>query len=685
LATNGKTGNGKAGNADRSYRPDIDGIRSLAILSVVLFHAGVPRLAGGFTGVDVFFVLSGYLIGGHIFSELQAGRFSYLRFYQRRAKRILPAFYTVLAFTLAATVFLLTPLNGYHMARSAFWATLSVSNIEFWKTTSYFSPGSEFNPVLMTWSLGVEEQFYVVIPLLMVLLARIRRSWVLPSILAVCAASFWFAVAMLPSYPSMVFYLLPARAWELGIGVALAVVELSRGRYTKSGPVAEAMGVVGLAAVVLPFFLLNKLTPFPGVAAVPSVLGTGLLLAVPQSWVNRRVLSLSPLVYVGRVSYSWYLWHWPVLAFLRTLYGSPTVPLGVGLAAVALAFGAAVVSYYVIEQPFRQSKRAPKPLLLRYAAVTVVYLVLFAIFVKGHGFPARYPVLSQMERVTELRGTDPCLVGDGAQAPNTVAECYDHAGTKPLVALWGDSHSGAMAPGVRATAERSGYGFVQMSKLACLPLIGAVRYTPELPRETPECVVFNQKALELLKADSRIHVVVLCGFWANPFRLDAESGEETWLTSDVAHERERPTREAARRIFVDAMTGTIRTLQAMGKQVVVLGDTPSFTFDPTWKVSTGAIPAERVLLKWLRVPNIGDPGYAAPGHVESDIYGNAAVHEALTGVDGVHLVEIKQKLCPEAGACLYRDGDRLLYADSHHLTADGALFALRDFRVADAR
>jgi len=264
---------------ERPYRSDIDGIRSLAILSVVLYHAGVPRLMGGLRGVDIFFVLSGYLIGGHIYSELHTDRFSYLRFYQRRAKRILPAFFAVMIFTLIGVLLLMPPLTAYHYARSAFAATLSLSNFEFWRSSGYFDTDSAANPLLMIWSLSVEEQFYVMIPLLMVLLARVRKSWVLPSILAVCAASFVFAVVELRRAPSMVFYLLPSRAWELGAGVALAVFELNRkssksnrklnnkglgGKREKlSGHVAEAVSAVGLAAMLLPMVLIPR-TPFPG-------------------------------------------------------------------------------------------------------------------------------------------------------------------------------------------------------------------------------------------------------------------------------------------------------------------------------------------------------------------------------------------------------------------------------------
>jgi len=201
--------------AARSYRPDIDGLRALAILSVVFYHGGTAWLPGGFTGVDIFFVISGYLIGGHIFAELRAGDFSYLRFYQRRVKRILPALFAVLAISLLAAMLLLSPEEGAQLARGGCAATLSVSNILFWGTTNYFAGKSELNPLLMTWSLGVEEQFYAVIPLLMVLMAGVRRTWILAATIAVCFISFVFAAILAPRYPMMVFYMLPAR---MGVG-----------------------------------------------------------------------------------------------------------------------------------------------------------------------------------------------------------------------------------------------------------------------------------------------------------------------------------------------------------------------------------------------------------------------------------------------------------------------------------
>src|SRR5208283_319573 len=306
---------------------------------------------------------------------------------------------------------LLSPLEAAQAGRSAFAATLSASNILFWVTANYFSPKTELNPLLMTWSLGVEEQFYALIPLLMVLLARIRRNWLLPAILTVSVLSFLFAWGELGRSPMIAFYLLPARAWELGVGVALAVTELNRKRRTLLGLLVQAMSVIGLALLLAPVFVLTAATPFPGPAALPSVVGTALLLAAPGSWINRRLLALTPLAFIGKVSYSWYLWHWPVLAFVRIVYGG-VPPRAALMVAVAASLVPALICYSFIEQPFRRSARLAGPLLLRYALTGVAALAVCAAVWLSHGLPRRFPALARMESSAQALKADPCLVGE---------------------------------------------------------------------------------------------------------------------------------------------------------------------------------------------------------------------------------------------------------------------------------
>ena len=451
----------------------------------------------------------------------------------------------------------------------------------------------------MTWSLGVEEQFYVVIPLLMVLLARIRRGLLLPAILFVCALSFVFAWRELGSYPEMVFYVLPARAWELGVGVALAAAKLNWKHKPLSARWTQPASVVGLALLLAPMYLFTSATPFPGVAALPSVLGATLVIAAPSSWINRRLLSLPPLVLIGRISYSWYLWHWPLLAFLRVASGG-ALPPGVVALAISISFAAAVLSYHFVEQPFRKSSRAPVPLLLRYAAVSVLFLAACGVLWGTHGLPKRYPALIQEGGIS----SDPCLADYGSDTPNLSSRCYSASDLRPSVVLWGDSHAAALAPALRQTADAQGYNFIQMDKSSCLPLGAAAIFMPEHPLAARECIDFNNKVLDLIAGDRRIRIVILAGRWADPFR----EGNIYPLVSDSAHEHELPSPDSVRGTFVQSLAVLIRSLQKAGKQVMVVDDVPNFDFDPMLRFRAAHIPARHAMAVWMGV-DTGNPGF----------------------------------------------------------------------------
>lgn len=656
---------------ERSYRPDIDGIRAIAILSVVLYHAGVPMLSGGFTGVDIFFVISGYLIGGHILSELCSGAFSFLRFYKRRAKRILPAFYVVIAFAILTAIILLSPFEANEFAKEGVTSIVSASNIYFARSSNYFQTKSELYPLLMTWSLGVEEQFYAVIPLLMALLARMRRGLILPAILVVCALSFVIATRELNSHPDMAFYSLPARAWELGVGVALAVAELSWKRKLLSARWTQAASLMGFALMLVPMHLLTSGTPFPGVAALPSVLGTALVIAAPVSWINRRLLSLSPLVFVGKISYSWYLWHWPLLAFMRIASGGTLRPYAVAVA-IAVSLGMAFLSYHFIEQPFRRSSRAPTSLLIRYAAVSLGFVVVCAVLLMSHGLPKRYPALIQEGEME----SHSCLASYGSERPDLSSHCYAASDPRPSVVLWGDSHSAALAPAVRQAANTEGYNFIQMTKASCLPLTGVAKSVPQHPLAASECVHFNNTVLNLIVADSRIRIVIMAGRWADPFR---DGGNIYPLYSLISHTPELHFPESVRSEFAQSLSASIRVLQNASKRVIVFDDVPFFDFDPWSRFQTAHIPARLAVAIWLGA-DTDNPGLAPASSVSAANMSADVLSQTLEGISGVELVDLKSKFCNNKNLCAYMDGDRMLYLDEQHLTAEGARYALRNFR-----
>jgi peptidoglycan/LPS O-acetylase OafA/YrhL len=655
----------------RSYRPDIDGLRAIAVLGVVLYHAGVPSVRGGFSGVDIFFAISGYLIGGHIFSEISSGTFSFMRFYKRRAKRILPAFFVVIAFTFVAAMFILSPFEAYIYAKSAVASLLSISNIYFGVNANYFQTANELKPLLMTWSLGIEEQFYVMIPVSMVVLARIRYNFILPSLLTVCALSFLFACSYLRSSPSMAFYSLPARAWELGVGVALAVAELRWKRTLFYRPWPQVAGIVGLVLMLAPMSLLTPATPFPGTFALPSVLGTIMVLASPSSWVSQTFLSIPPLAFIGRVSYSWYLWHWPLLAFLRIASGG-TIPHTAATLAVIISFVIATISYYLVEQPYRRSNLTPLPLLLRYAAVTIVFLAACLILRVEHGFPRRYPELMHDGDTA----ADPCVADYGTDKPHLSSRCYAPSDPRPAVVLWGDSHSAVLADTLHKIANTDGYNFVQLSKSSCLPLEGAALFLRQHPMVAKECIQFNKHVLDLIATDHRIRIVIMTGRWAAPFHeRDADP-----LISASSLQNEILSADSVQSTFVRSLTASILPLSSSGKHVILLNDVPNFDFDPLLRYRTARIPARHAIAMWMPAAN-DDNGLAPAAFISAANTTTQLFNKTLEGLPGVEVIELKSGLCNNRNLCLYMDGDRLLYADEHHVTEEGAQYALRQFHL----
>lgn len=369
------------------YLPHVDGVRAIAVLPVVLFHLGVAGVPGGFVGVDIFFVISGFLITGILWREMgagseDAGRFSIWAFYQRRALRILPPLVVVLAGVLALSAFIQAAAAQAALGRQVLAAAFFVSNIYFWQSEDYFAAASSSQPLLHTWSLAVEEQFYLVFPLLLPVIARWLNRRVLIVLAALLAFSLAASILITPVAPSAAFYLLPTRAWELGAGALLAVWQMRRGRATSSPWLAS----VGVVLVVGSILLIDESMPFPGAVAIAPVLGATLLIGWSRgTWVG-RALEFQPLLYVGAISYSLYLWHWPVIVFWRTMTGNELDPIeAIGLFATAFALAAA--STVIVERPFR-TKRAralsPRRVLVPAAAMLLVCATAGGLWTRYH-------------------------------------------------------------------------------------------------------------------------------------------------------------------------------------------------------------------------------------------------------------------------------------------------------------
>jgi peptidoglycan/LPS O-acetylase OafA/YrhL len=454
------------------YRPDIDGLRAIAVATVVAFHAGVPGFGGGFIGVDIFFVISGYLITGIIARESAKGEFRLSAFYARRARRILPALGLVLAAVLVAGYAKSAPIAYEKIGGNVAAGAAFISNFWLWKTTSYFGAASGENPLLHLWSLGVEEQYYFVWPLLLMAFLRFGNVVRTTTLLALgsLAASHYLSTTDL----SAAFYSPLSRAWELLLGSCLAMLPSetmaragARGRDVLSG--------AGLAMVLIGLAWIRKGTSFPGLPALLPTLGAAFLIAAgPAALVNRALLSMRPMAWVGLISYPLYLWHWPSLVFGRQVYGpTPTVEAG----AVAIALFLSIVTYRVVERPIRRGTggRFVAPLLALQGALAALALVV----IDGHGFSSRFD--AKRLRLFQY-AADARAIGDTTEAQCLLAPAETPERLPPpcgaapatgakVVLLWGDSYADHLGHGLRHIAP-PGSAVAQLTASLCPPIFG---------------------------------------------------------------------------------------------------------------------------------------------------------------------------------------------------------------------
>lgn len=371
-----------------NYRAEIDGLRALAVIPVILYHAGIAGFSGGFVGVDIFFVLSGYLISSILLHDLAQGQFSLGRFYERRARRILPALFLVLLVCLPLAGWLLLPHEWVEFGQSLIAVNLFASNILFWLNTDYFAATAETIPLLHTWSLAVEEQFYVLFPLLLWWLWAKARSYLWPVMGLLLVLSLGFSEWFWRQSIEANFFLLPSRMWELLLGVLCALYLQKHTPLT--GLSAEIMSVAGLIAIVTSITLLHSGIPFPSVYTLIPTLGTvALILSNSQTLVS-RLLSTKVLVGIGLISYSAYLWHQPLFVFAR-LASPDTLSIGLLLGLCVLTLVLAYASWRWVEQPFRQAQRVSLNIFVIGASViSLSFIALGLAGMLSEGFPQRF-------------------------------------------------------------------------------------------------------------------------------------------------------------------------------------------------------------------------------------------------------------------------------------------------------
>lgn len=522
------------------YRPDIDGLRAIAVVSVVLHHAFPEWIKGGFIGVDVFFVLSGYLISSIILGQLNKGRFSFTDFYARRVKRIFPALFFVLATTFVLGWLWLTPTDYKQLGKHLLAGSLFLSNFAFWREAGYFDAASSTKPLLHLWSLAIEEQFYVFWPLAMYAIHRWRWN-ALRFIVLVMLGSFALNMMLVRQDATAAFYNPLARFWELMVGALLAAMHTHHVGWKGVFQLPSAAGqpeqrphqpvqlanLMSTAGILMLLTVLARITPestFPGTWALLPTVGTALLIAAgPQAWFNRYVLASKPFVWIGLISYPLYLWHWPFLAYANIRAGEEaawTVQVGWVALAVLLAW----LTFVVVETPIRFGRFNRRATTVGLCTLMGCVGLAGAVTYKNNGFDARFPpiVRDMMSKggkkaVTEGWRDGDCMLDFKVPAKAYKPFCVEKK--RPLVFLWGDSHAGSLYPGFKALQDSGKYhfGLGERAGAICPPVLGIE------PR--PLCRSLNDSNIEAIRA-SKPDVVILYAWWHHK-RYDLSNLETT--------------------------------------------------------------------------------------------------------------------------------------------------------------
>jgi peptidoglycan/LPS O-acetylase OafA/YrhL len=602
--------------------PEIDGLRSLAIVPVVLYHAGWSILPGGFVGVDIFFVISGYLITRILDSEIAAGGISLSDFYERRARRIMPALFVMVAACIVAAVIILLPEDLVLFGRSLVFTILFGSNVYFYKHTGYFDAAADSYAMLHTWSLAVEEQFYLVFPLVLMLAASRfgLRRWVVVAVIA--TASFVLSVVTSPLSPAFAFYLPFTRVWELMAGslLALGVVPAVTVRLAR-----EILSILSLAAIIGTILLLREDQVFPGwVAAFPVLGAAGLIHVSSGTWAG-RMLSLRLLVGIGLISYSLYLWHWPLLVFGSYQLMRPlTVTEGTGIALLAVV--CAVLSWRYVERPFRRRTFLSRNMIFAGTGTGIAVVVAVCTLVDdSKGAPGRLsPESSRLAAFARDYSPKRKACHDEVYAAVPPRKsCVFGAPVAPTLAVWSDSHGVELAYALGELAGKSNRAVVQLSSSACPP---GVDFNPP---NRPNCAERNREVLDFLLATPAIDTVILAAY--RPF----DSRKTT------------PANLAA-------LEKAVAALRKAGKTVVLVYP------DPDDRMSV----PQRLARQQMRF-----------GRFDPDLYPLSEFRErmpdTLAGLDDLvsryQLVKIDPTdvFCPKGMCMRYRDGKVMLFDDHH--------------------
>jgi peptidoglycan/LPS O-acetylase OafA/YrhL len=630
-----------------AYRPEIDGLRAIAVLGVLLFHAGFPAFSGGYAGVDVFFVISGYLITQTILTGIDAGRFSYIGFFVNRVRRLFPALLTTIGVSLLIGALLFTPPHLKKLAEAAIVSVLGVSNIYFWSEASYWDIESAFKPLLHIWSLSLEEQFYLIWPPLLLLASRAdnKRIARVALLTTLGLTSLFFAGYLGLHHPSATFYWMPWRAFEFVIGAAviwLEVIARPRGRLWP-----ELMAAAGLGMIIVPFLAYTDRTPFPFPGALSPCIGTALLIWAGGSCLTSRLWTNRPMIWTGRISYSLYLVHWPLIIYYnywRFAAPSPFEQIGFVIGSFALAIPLNTFVENRFKRP-RAPARSSDAVFLPITAAAAIGVVAIAFSAKlDDGWPWR--LQAKPVNPSILAKLSPwCREGTGL--------C---GGPGATAALIGDSHADQFAGAVAESLKQAGLrGTLYKTVNACALMLDNYAVDALDQRANNKCRIGQREWRSRIEAENPA-LVILSSFWLYGISSSFPAryvGDESTAMPDISQSRAR---------FERKISETIAWLTANHRKVAIIGTTvlvdrpPSACYGRPDVFSAPDCP---------KLNAVSDP--------EAQAYLSGFFRKLASGRSDVLYVDVEGALCNGA-QCLQAENGTSLYLDRHHLTPYGAMW-----------
>jgi peptidoglycan/LPS O-acetylase OafA/YrhL len=660
------------------YRPDIDGLRALAIIPVVIFHAFPAVMPGGFVGVDIFFVISGFLISSIILQALQRGTFSFAGFYANRIKRIFPALIVVLAACFALGWFFLLPDEYTQLGKHMVGAAGYIENLVLRREAGYFDIKSNLKPLMHLWSLGIEEQFYLTYPFFLWSVWRFRRNlWTV--LLSITLVSFGLNIWQVHRDPVGAFFLPQTRCWELMVGGAFACWRLlgqeagSRpgqhwvSNFIESGslPVPSAVARnafsgLGLLLVAMAVLRIHENDPFPGWWALLPVGGASLLiLGGPDAWINRRILANKPMVFVGLISYPLYLWHWPMLTFPRIIRGSE-LSVATRTAGVLLSFGLAWATWHYIERPIRFGRKT----WIKTAALTAMSVVIGSAGYSAYssdGFAGRFPdFIRDVGQLREVRWSTPeCRRTVGLA---DIDYCRSTTVGRPDVLLIGDSHASVLYDGLAPAYQKRSQILMNLGQAGCVPFYDTESFSPGVRRK--DCKRVLNRIFEFAASSASVGTIILSlrgprymsGQGFGPAEAGAGPKEILWEGA--------PENTGQAEMFTAALRNTISRLYATGKNLILVIDWPELGFDPR-----SCLPRPVSLFSSPRP-------FCGVSRTQVDARNRAyrqVVLDLKKEFTGLRVFDPLPYLC-DSSACYAMTAGHLLYSDDNHISNAGATY-----------